>query len=1075
MLFLLLFTSSLNAQSSEPIRFARTPDISPDGKQVAFSYLGDLWIVDAKGGVARHLTMHEKHDFAPLFSPDGKWIAFSSNRHGQYDVFVIPVQGGKPKRLTFDSADDVATCWSADGKQILFTSTRQTDFPQRQEIFVIPATGGQARRISVHEGREGAFSPKGDLIAYVRGPGTWYRKGYRGSANDDIWICNADGTNNRQITTFNGQDNHPQWSPAGKTLYWVSETFGTPANIIKQEFVLNGSASVASPPQQVTHHKDDGVRRARLCANGEWMVYECGPDLYLLEIKTGSTRKLNIEVYADDKTNPERLVTFTSGATEFSLSHDEKAIAFVVHGEIFVMPRNGGKAKRLTDSPAFDHGVAWSPDNKKLLFLSDRGGHEDIYLLESDDTEHPELIQAHRFKVKQLTNTPEAEMGVMFTPDGKRASFLRAGKLMTMNPDGTDQKVLVKDGQIFDYEWSPDGKWLVYGRSDSSFASELFIVPGTGPTAADPPRNITRFATYNGGVTWSKTGNRLAFISSRRRNQTTAHVLSLQKPAAPGAPASKDIDWDDIHLRVKQPAPLPAGECAISNDGSRIAFRATVDGASDLWVASSDGGQIARLSTGNVNPHQIQWSKNYSSMIFFRDGGGNIRTATVGPPVPSGIAAIPAPSATIPFQARMTVRQDEVFAEIFAQSWRALNESFYDPLFHGANWNKVRDKYRPLVKHVALKEDLFTMISLMLGELNASHLGISGNLGAAEQQTADLGLIFDDAYKGPGLKLAEILRNGPADRRGLSLKPAEIVLRIDDVELKPNVDGSKLLNDKIGEVVTLSVTGNPDDPRATRRLELQGVNRQEIAKLMYERWVKKNADRVHEISKGKLGYIHIPSMDENGLDRFLRSLYSDCFDKDGIVLDVRYNGGGFTHEQVLSYLTGKEHTFFHQRNGPSGLVLNSNDRRWTKPLVLLVNNRSYSDAEIFPHAFRTMGLGKLVGQPTGGHVIGTRNIQLIDGTTFRTPRIGVTTNKGVNMDKEGVTPDIVVDVHPDQLARGHDPQLEKAVDVILQDVAAIKKTKGAVVSSANSVKPGLGPLVSPAPESTPPPMPPAKD
>ncbi len=219
------------------IRFAlpERPDISPDGKLVVFSYLGDLWIVDAVGGVARHLTMHEKHDFAPVFSPDGKQVAFSSNRHGTYDVFVMPVKGGRPTRLTFDSADDLVTGWSPDGKQVLFASTRSADFPHRQELYAIPASGGAARRVTVFEGREGAFSPDGNQIAYVRGPGTWYRKGYRGSSNDDIWICNADGSNNRQFTHFNGQDNFPQWSPDGKALYWVSERLGTPANIVRQE------------------------------------------------------------------------------------------------------------------------------------------------------------------------------------------------------------------------------------------------------------------------------------------------------------------------------------------------------------------------------------------------------------------------------------------------------------------------------------------------------------------------------------------------------------------------------------------------------------------------------------------------------------------------------------------------------------------------------------------------------------------------------------------------------------------------------------------------------------------------
>ena len=280
-------------------------------------------------------------------------------------------------------------------------------------------------------------------------------------------------------------------------------------------------------------------------------------------------RKLAIEVNADDKTNLEKIVTFTSDATEFALSPDERHIAFVVHGEIFVMPRTGGKAKRLTDDPAYDHGVAWAPDGKKLLFLSDRGGHEDIYAIESDDPDHIEIASAHRFKVKQLTNTPEAEIGIGYSPDGKTISFLRAGKLFTMKPDGTGEKILVKDGTVIDYEWSPDSQWLCYARMDGSFASELNIIPASGATEADPPRNVTRYATYNAGITWSRDGNHLAFISQRRRNASSAYVLSLQKPSTSGLPAGKDIDWEDIHLRVRQPAQMTIGECAISNDGKR--------------------------------------------------------------------------------------------------------------------------------------------------------------------------------------------------------------------------------------------------------------------------------------------------------------------------------------------------------------------------------------------------------------------------------------------------------------------------------------------------------------------------
>jgi tricorn protease len=1055
------------APAQEPIRFARLPDISPDGKLVTFSYLGDVWVVETIGGVARPVTMHEAHDAYPVFSPDGKSIAFSSNRCGSYDVFVVPATGGRPRRLTYDSASDVVCGWSPDGKSILFASSRATDFPPNYQLYTVPVEGGRVRRITADQGKEGVYSPRGDQIAYVRGQGLWYRKGYHGSANDDIWVCNADGTNNRQITTSDGQDTSPMWAPDGQTLYYVSELFGSTANIVRHD--LTGKQS----PRQLTFHKEDAVRRARISANGEWIVYECGADLYVVSTHEGHPpRKLAIEVHADDKVNPDTLTTFTDGAAEFAPTKDERHVAFVVHGDLFMMPLPSGKVTRLTDSPAYDHNIAWAPDSSKLIFISDRDGGEDLYLLESAEPEHHKVVDAHKFKVTRLTNTPEAEVGASFSPDGKRVAFLRAGRLWSMKPDGTDARAVVNEVHVIDYEWSPDSKWLCYARRDGSFASELYIIPAGGATKDQPARNVTHYATYNAGITWSRDGKTLAFLSERQQQHLGMYVLPLQRPAAPGAASGDDIDWEDIQLRARLVAPMSASEGAISADGSKVAFASSGATGSDLWVASSSGGQLVRVTNDHPSPSQIQWSRRFPNTVYFKSGKGKLYMASASgtdlASLFSGKSGSSGGANPIPFKVKMTVSRDEEFAEMVEQSWRALEDNFYDPKFHGVDWNAIRQKYKPLVKHCALKEDLYALISLMMGELNASHLGISGPSPSSEEPTADLGLLFDEGYRGPGLKIAAVVKRGPADRRGISLKPGMLITAIDGTPIAENTNVSQLLNGKAGETVNLQVLASPKadpkDAKARQAVEVQAVDREHLRPLMYARWVDHNARRVAELSGGRLGYIHIPSMDQHGLDTFVRALYSDNFDKDAIVLDVRYNGGGFTHDQVLNYLGAREHTIFRQRDGGEGLVLRSYDRKWTKPLVLLINNRSYSDAEIFPNAFRARGLGKLVGVPTAGMVIGTSSVELIDGSSFRIPRIGVYTTRGQDMETKGVAPDFLVEQTPDQVAKGLDPQLDKAVEVLTHDVVAWKKDHAA---------PGFMPPASGPAASLTNPMPPA--
>jgi tricorn protease len=335
------------------------------------------------------------------------------------------------------------------------------------------------------------------------------------------------------------------FAPDGKTLFYVSDVAGTPGaltNIVRQP--LDGSSS--SPPQSLTHHKEDSVRRARLSRGGEWIVYECGADLWVVSTKGGTPRKLAIEAYADDKINPDRTVTYTSNMSEFGVANDDHAIAFVVHGQLFCMPRTGGKAKRLTDNPYYDHAPVWSPDSRKLAFLSDRTGHENIYRLESAEANNPAILKANSFKVKQLTRTDAAEQGVNFSPDGKRLSFIRNGRLMTMNLEGDDEKVIVNEPRVIDYEWSPDGRWIAFARLDGSFASEIYIVPSEGATAKDTISNVTGYATFNADITWGKLAS-----SNAVQHAGSIFVMSRGRPAQRAI--YQDIDFEDVHLRVVQP------------------------------------------------------------------------------------------------------------------------------------------------------------------------------------------------------------------------------------------------------------------------------------------------------------------------------------------------------------------------------------------------------------------------------------------------------------------------------------------------------------------------------------------
>ena len=1036
---LLVFVAVIAAQDSESARFLRYPTFSPDGKQIAFSYMGDIWVAPAEGGNAIRLTVHPAHDIRPRFSPNGKWIAFNSNREGNYDIFLMPAKGGKPKRLTYHSADDILGDWSPDGRWIVFSSNRDHRFAQ---IYLLEVETGYVRRLTSDEAslHSPTFSPDGRYIVFCRGGTSWWRKGYKGSANSEIWRLpiTIDGdqittSKHERLTHYEGNDWFPMVSPDG-TLYFVSDRTGV-FNIWQMPFTVTrdkGQGTRGAKMEQVTNHADR-VLYPNLSRDGKFIVYEHDFSLWIVPTKGGEPKRLTIFAPSDEPQNRLQRLTLTSQATEFALSPDGKQIAFVVRGEIFMVnAEKGGEAKRITNHPYRDFDIDWSPDNRKLTFISERDGNREVYIVDVKTRE-----------LKRLTNTPDAaESNPKWSPTGNYVAFIRGPfgrQLCWVDVNTGEEKVVVEGPFIGEFAWSPDGRWICFNRRDpANNVTDLFIIPWNG----GEPVNVTRMPYWNGSIVWTKDGKNIVFRSNRTDENIDIYVLPLERPKEkldeeegegekkPQERKEKEsekrlpevkIDFTDIHKRIRRltATVFNEGSFTVSPDSKTVVFVATPIDQPEIWSVPLEGGSLTRLASG-VSASQLQFSPD-GNRIYFLSTGGNIRYLTR----PAGSLG------SVNFTARLIVDRVVELQHMFDEGWRLLKEQFYDEKMHGVNWDAMREKYRPLIEHVAAKEDFYTLVSMMLGELNASHLGIGGPT-ASGPETAYLGVWFDPEHRGPGVKISAVLKNSPADKDESRLNVGEFILAIDGVEVSNNEQIWDALADKAGRVVELLVNDKPTKEGA-RTVKIKPINRGQWSNLLYEDWVEKRKRMVDEWSNGRIGYIHIQAMSQSELRKFEREFYAEVVGKkEALIIDVRFNGGGRIHDELLSILKRRLYALEQYRGTPP---FTQPFQVWQKPTVVLINEFSASDAEIFPKAFRDLGLGKLVGVPTYGGVIGTYNVTLIDGTTFfRVPVTGWRTLDGVNLENYGVKPDFLVEHSPEDNANENDLQLKTAVDLLLKEL-----------------------------------------
>ena len=1072
-----------SAAANDPIVLPSQPSVSPDGTRVAFAWRGDLWTASTKGGRARRLTSHPGRDQSPKFAPDGRRIAFISDRGLGPQVYLTTAAGSEPVPLTAHTAGFGLEGWFPDGSHLLATGVRDHFWRKGERMLKLrvaedPAKRGPETPLFDDYGNEASIAPDGKRVLFVREGVSWVRKGYVGSQDAQIWMFDVQTKQFAKVLALPGGCRWPLWKPSGDGFYFVSNESGT-MNLWEHD-LKSGRRT------QLTRFDDDGVVFPTMSRDGTTIVFRRLFDLYRYAPgQPAEPQRLRFTVDADDAAQPTRRTVWNK-AGEAAFTNDGLETAFIAGGDVWVMDTELREPKQVTDTPAEERDVVWAPDGETLWFVSDRDGRTDIWKARRSD---PKRLwwRNDRFVAERVTDDDVVESDLRFAPDGGRLAYVRGnGDLWTMNLAGGEARQVFASSNHPDYAWSPDARWFAYALFDEDFNRDVWIRPADG---TGTPYNVSRHPDNDGSPAWSPDGRVLAFTGRRTKEESDIHYVWLRKgddeqsardrtlesalekvqkarrkPVAAGSatgaatttkpvatatgtstattasaataataakPAPMTIDFDGLHERLKRLTVANAVETELvwAPDSKRLAFVADVKGQSGLYAVSFPAPTTPSPIVTDVGTSP-RWLSEGNQIVWLSQG------------VPASISITSGKQTSFRFSARQTVDLGARYRAAFEMCWRIMRDQWYDDRLGNRNWDEVRRKYVDAAAASADDLAFSTIVNLMLGELNGSHLGFTPASAAKADDaagwpivTAHLGVRFNPEHQGPGLKIRDVIAGGPADRQRSRLEAGEIILAVDGTAVDPGRDLTTVFNGAPGRELTLRVRAAGGKERD---VVLHPTTYDALPKLLYEQWVRDNRRRVEQGSKGTLGYVHIAGMDEPSLLRFEEELYSAASGKQGLVVDVRENGGGFTTDHLLTMLTQPVHAITVPRGGKPGYP---QDRKiyatWNKPIVVLCNQNSFSNAEIFSHAVKSLGRGKLVGTPTAGGVVSTGAATIMDVGTMRLPTRGwFVPSTGEDMELNGAVPDVVVWPQPGEMPRGKDVQLEKAVEVLLADARA---------------------------------------
>lgn len=1058
LLFLLGLLTSLQSAANSPL-WMRYPVISPDGTTIVFAYKGDLYKVAASGGNATPLTVHEANDFMPVFSPDGSTIAFASDRNGNFDVYTIPVNGGTAQRLTFHSSNDFPQCFSPDGSSILFSATRQdhvnfTQFPYGAlgELYTVSTKGGRQKQFLSIAAEDVKWNKAGTKMLFhdKKGYEDPWRKHHTSSVARDLFVYDKSANSFTKLTDFKGEDRNAVWSSDEQTIYYLSEQDGT-FNVWSMPTNAGGKA------QQITDFKKNPVRF--LSISNSTLCFGYNGEIYTQTIG-GSPKKVAITITTDERFSQEKTEVLTSGASEMSISPSGKEIAFIVHGEVYVTSMEGGITKRITNTPEQERNVSFSPDGKKILYAAERNEIWGIYETSLVRKEEVHFFNSTTLTEATLVKSTKESFQPSYSPDGKEVAFLEdrtgisiynlaAKKVRNVLP--ANRNYSYSDGDQ-SFTWSPDSKHLlVHFLQDGNWREQIGLLSVDGKNEL---LDLTQSGFSGGGAKFAVKGNVVTYFSSRNGmknvashgSQSDVYAIFLTQKALDrhkmkkteytllkeleekAAKDSKDtsktiqpivIEKEGLYERKVRLTlhSSDLNDAVLTHDGEKLYYFAAFEDGIDLWVTNFKDNEtklFLKLNAGGIGSLTLDSDgKNLFAVI----DGSLTKIKLEG-----------AEKKVIAFNAEMIQNSAAERAYLFEHMWRQVVKKFYVTDLQGTDWNYYKTNYAQFLPHINNNRDFAEMSSELLGELNASHTGCRYNPRHKNpDETAHLGAFFDESYTGKGLKIAEVIAKGPMVKEGLNIKAGMIIEQIDGNEIDAATDYFKFLNRKAGKNTLITVV---DEAGVKSELTIVPISYGQMNPLLYQRWIKRMQKMTDELSGGKLGYMHVQGMDDGSYREFYDQVMGKYVNKQALIVDTRFNGGGWLHDDLATFLSGKQYINFVPREQKIGI---EPANKWNKPSVVLMSEGNYSDAHMFPVVYKTLGIGKLVGMPVPGTGTAVWWETLQDPTlVFGIPQVGVMSMDGKYYENNQLEPDVMVVNDYPTLIKGEDAQLKKAVELLLK-------------------------------------------